>query len=157
MADSIPVRLATAGDVGALVSLRAAFLAEVAGADQSDERLLDALRGYFREAVPAGELVAYVAEAAGEVVATGGLVFHQHPPSARNPGGREGYIMNMYTVPPWRGRGLGSRVLHLLVGHARRSGCGRVSLHALPKGRPLYAKAGFAAVDTEMRLTLDDV
>ena len=153
---AIPIRAATAADVEALASLRAAFLAEVAGADAADPRLLDALRSYFRLAVPAGEFVGYVAEADGAAVATGGLVFHRHAPSAKSLDGLEGYVMNMYTAPPWRGRGIATRLLHSLLGDARRRGCARVSLHAISRAHKIYAGAGFTPVDSEMRLTFPD-
>jgi GNAT superfamily N-acetyltransferase len=156
--DPVPIRAATVADVETLAALRAAFLAEVSGADPTDPRLLDALRRYFRVAVPAGEFVAHIAETAETAplaVATGGLVFHRHAPSAKSLDGLEGYVMNMYTAPAWRGRGIAGRLLQLLLANARRRGCARVSLHAVPPARPLYAQAGFAAVDSEMRLTFD--
>jgi GNAT superfamily N-acetyltransferase len=147
-------RLATAEDAASLARLRAAFLAEVAQADAADPALLDALRRYFAAALPAGEFVAYLAEAGGEIVATSGLVFHRHAPSHHNHSGCEGYILNMYTLPAWRGRGIATTLLRKLLDVASERGCPRVSLHARPQGRPIYVKAGFVAVETEMRLAL---
>jgi GNAT superfamily N-acetyltransferase len=152
---SIPsCRLATADDVASLVRLRAAFLAEVAEADAADPALLDALRQYFAAALPAGEFVALLAEAGGEIVATGGLVFHRHAPSHHNLSGCEGYVLNMYTLPAWRGRGIATAILRKLLVVASERGCPRVSLHARPQARPIYARAGFVPVETEMRLAV---
>src|SRR4051812_39281037 len=116
------IRLATADDVESLVALRAAFLAEVSGADPTDETLLSALRRYFAAAVPAGGVVAAVAEHAGQAVAASGLVYHRHPPSPANLEGCEAYVMNMYTLPAWRGRGLATALLGRLIDIARAGG-----------------------------------
>src|SRR4051794_2436412 len=121
----LDIRFATAGDVESLVSLRVAFLAEVSGADTADAALLAALRRYFAAAVPAGEFVAAVAEHDGRVVASSGMVYHRHPPSPGNLAGCEAYVMNMYTLPAWRGRGLATALLARLVDVARAGGCCR--------------------------------
>jgi GNAT superfamily N-acetyltransferase len=96
----------------------------------------------------------YLAVVGGRVVATSGLIIHRHPPSARNPEGREAFVLNMYTVPAWRGRGLASSLLQRVLAAARQAGCSRVILHAAPRAAPIYLRAGFLSVDTEMRLNL---
>jgi GNAT superfamily N-acetyltransferase len=147
-------RRATLEDVGRLVELRLAFLAEISGALESDAVLRASLVEYFSRMIPSEEFIGFVAVADGAIVATGGLVFHRHPPSNRNPTGREAYVMNMYTDPAWRRRGIASRLLQLLIDYARQNDCGRISMHALPKGRSIYMNAGFVPIETEMRLEL---
>lgn len=151
---SVTYRLATVQDISSLVRLRAAFLAEVAEADAADPTLLEALRRYFTAALPTGEFVAAIAEAENRIVATSGLVLHRHAPSGRNLTGYEGYVLNMYTLPTWRGQGIATTLLRMILEVASDRGCPRASLHALPLGRSIYAKAGFAPVETEMRLRL---
>jgi GNAT superfamily N-acetyltransferase len=150
----IVFRPATAQDTDALVTLRARFLAEVSGSDPSAPELLLALRRYFQAAIPAGNFIGFVALVGGEVVATGGLVFHTHPPTAKNLAGREAYILDMYTLPAWRKRGIASRLLEKLVEHAHAAGHPRVSLHSTPQARPIYQALGFEETDDEMRLDL---
>src|SRR5208282_2484447 len=108
-------RQATSEDITSLVELRLAFLAEVGGADPKDAALQQALSQYFTETVPSGEFIAFLAVAGDRIIATSGLVYSRHPPSARNLEGVEGYIMNTYTVPAWRGRGIASTLLKELV------------------------------------------
>jgi GNAT superfamily N-acetyltransferase len=152
--ESVEFRLATAADVESLVALRAAFLAELTGCDPHDPALLNAMSQYFSETVPTGEFIAYLAVVDGRVVSTSGLIIHRNPPSARNPEGREAFVINMYTVPAWRGRGLASSLLQLVVAAARQARCSRVILHAAPRAVPIYSRAGFVSVSTEMRLDL---
>ena len=147
------LRKATLQDINALVELRAAFLADFFGTEANPD-LLTAIRSYFQRAVPAEEFVAYVAESENRIVSIGGLIYQQQAPSAAILSGRICYILNMYTVPAWRGRGLATAILGKLIDHAKATGCGRINLHAAIKARPIYTKAGFVAVDSEMRLDL---
>jgi GNAT superfamily N-acetyltransferase len=147
-------RAAGPDDVDALLELRIAFLTEAAGARSEDAELRRAIRDYFAAAFAAGTFVAYVAQMHGKVIAASGMVIHPHPPSPANRSGKSAYIMNMYTVPEHRRRGIATALLELLLDHARREGCGVAVLHAMPNARALYAKAGFVPADTEMRLNL---
>ena len=150
-------RLATINDVEALVALRTAFLKEVFKEAFAEPSLKTALASYFGRALPAGEFVAYLAEADGSIVGTSGLVYYRHPPSPKNVQGCEGYVMNMYTLPDWRGRGIATTLLGKLIEHARQNNCCRVSLHAVPEAQSLYLKIGFAPTGGEMRLDLREV
>ena len=138
-----------------LVELRAAFLAEVAGAaNPRDPVLRAALERYFTAAIPDGEFVAYLGVVRDQLIATSGMVWHRHPPSGRNPHGIEAYVMNLYTVPAWRGRGIAAVLLRELIAAARRAKCCRVRLHAVEAAGRLYAREGFTAVSGEMNLDL---
>jgi len=63
-------------------------------------------------------------------------------------------MMNMYTLPAWRGRGIATALLRHLIQLARQTNCSRVSLHATPKAVPVYARLDFKSADAEMRLAL---
>jgi GNAT superfamily N-acetyltransferase len=141
-------RRAGPADVETLVRLRVEFLTEIG--DGAAGAAAAPLRAYFGRALPTGEFVGWVAEAGGEVVGTGGLCFAAKPGTGRNPSGLEGYVLNMYTRPGWRGRGIAGRLLRELLAAAAAHGVGCVRLHATPAGRPLYERLGFRAADTEM-------
>jgi len=147
-------RRATLKDVDPLVALRLAFLAEISGASEFDPVLRASLSEYFSRMIPTEEFIAFVAVADATIIATCGLVFHRHPPSNKNPTGHEAYIMNMYTLPEYRRRGIATRLLQMLIDDARRNDCGKISMHALPNGRSIYVNAGFTPIETEMRLSL---
>jgi GNAT superfamily N-acetyltransferase len=150
----ISYRSATSADIALLVEFRAAFLAEVAEANPTDSALLDVLTRYFSSTVPSGEFIALVAFTDDRAIATGGLVYHRHPPSPKNLKGVEAYIMNMYTLPAYRGRGVASSLLKQLVAVAAQSNCRRIRLHAHPKAVPVYTRSNFASVNNEMKLDL---
>jgi GNAT superfamily N-acetyltransferase len=151
----VSFRPATAADVDALVAMRAAFLAEFQNADPADPVLLAALTKYFTTVASTSEFAAYLAEADRRVVAAGAMLLQHHPPSLHNMVGRQAYIFNMYTLPAWRNRGLASTILRKLIDHAKAAGCPKASLHTAPLARPMYARAGFVADDSMMRLDFD--
>lgn len=140
------------GDIEALVPLRLALFREAEGVTAGGE-VTDATRTYLRETLPTGEFVAWVAEAEGRVVGTSGVVFFRRPPSRTNPSGREVYVMNMYTVPAWRGRGLATALLREVIAFVQGPVARRIWYYAAPAGRSVYEKAGFVAHPDEMELT----
>lgn len=131
------------------------FLAELTGCDPNDPAFLDAMSRYFAKKLEPGEFIAYVAVADGRVVATTGLIVRQNPPSAKNLEGREAFVLNVFTVPAFRGRGIATALLERTIAAAREARCGRVVLHAAEKAVPIYTRAGFVPVKSEMRLELN--
>ena len=73
-------------------------------------------------------------------------------PTYHNPSGNKAYIMNMYTDPEYRRKGIAIRILDRLVKDSKRRGITAISLEATDMGRPLYEKYGFVAMDHEMEL-----
>ncbi len=150
MAIPFKVRRAELRDVEALVRMRfelmhvAAALGVPTDLSESEwEEVREATREYFSRAMPAGEHCGVVAEVEGIVVGCGGIVFMERPPYQGNLKGREAYLMNMYTEPEWRGKGIGAAIVGELLRCAREAGAKRVSLDAEQNARRLYAKAGF--------------
>jgi GNAT superfamily N-acetyltransferase len=150
----ITCRFATPADIPALVQLRLAFLLEGKFDPARVRKLPRALRAYFSKNIASGEFLAAVAETAGVIVATSGMVYHRHPPHPQNPAGLSAYIMNVYVAPEFRRRGLATKLLKLLATRAKKDGCEHVRLHFWKGRRALYAKAGYLPVKTEMKLTL---
>ena len=62
-------------------------------------------------------------------------------------------MLNVYTNPEHRGRGLARMLMEHILGWARAQGFATVELHASDEGRPLYEKLGFGQTN-EMRLVL---
>ncbi len=87
--------------------------------------------------------IAWVAEAEGKIVSSSGLIFFQKPPSENNLSGLEAYILNMYTLPPWRGQGIATRLLHELMQFIKQTRAHRIWMYATKDGKPIYEKAGF--------------
>lgn len=155
---NVTYRRATLDDVDVLVDFRLRFLADRAGSDRAPDEELVAknLREYFAEAMPRGAFLAWLAERDGAVVATSGMVIWQIPPNNSVPTGRQAYVLNMYTVPEARRRGICTALLEKMIEEARALGLSRVHLHASQPGEGIYRRRGFVEPsDVELLLRLE--
>ena len=138
-------RKAGLDDIDALLKLRADFMACFDPLDEKGREALGNYRGFLLESMPDGSFMQWLAEADGEVAATGSISFYRLPPTGRRPNGRAAYIGNMFTYPAHRRQGLATRILRRLAEEAQAAGCGIITLHASDQGRPIYEAFGFAA------------
>ena len=110
-------------------------------------------RAYYQTALADGSHTAYLVLDGGACVGTGGISYYQVMPTCHNPSGQKAYIMNMYTAPACRRRGIARRTLELLVADAHARGVTHITLEATDMGRPLYERCGFRPMDSEMELS----
>ena len=155
---NISYREATLADIKDLAKLRIDFLKEVQNPETrliSEAGLNEILQDYFQQHLASGDFVAWIALADGEIVSTSGLCFSKIIPGFTLLDGRVAYIMNIYTLPEWRKKGIGKQVFHHILEAARERNYKRVLLHATEDGRPIYEKFGFKATSDEMELKLE--
>jgi ribosomal protein S18 acetylase RimI-like enzyme len=135
---------ATAADIDMIVDQRIAFSNELVGKQEPHTEML--LRGnlttYF-EAELNRNYFCWYARQGTEVAGIGGIGIRVLPGNLRNPSGKWGYIMSMYTVPAYRKLGICTNILERLVATAAGMGITAVELHATPAGEPVYLRHGF--------------
>lgn len=107
---------------------------------------------YYKESLQSGHHMAYLAFDGDMFAGAGGVSFFRVMPTCSNPNGYKAYIMNMYTRPAYRRRGIAFRMLDLLTREAVKRGITHISLEATKMGRPLYEKYGFVQMEDEMEL-----
>ncbi len=107
---------------------------------------------YYERALASGAHVAYLVYDGTDLIGAGGVSFYQVMPTYHNPSGRKAYIMNMYTAPEYRRRGVAMQMLELLVKNAKEAGVMQIGLEATDMGRRLYEKYGFRQAGSEMEL-----
>ncbi len=112
---------------------------------------------YYESALADGSHIAYLVYDGDNVVGTGGVSFYKVMPTYHNQSGMKAYIMNMYTSPDYRRKGIALRTLNLLVSKAIERGITFISLEATNMGRPLYEKYGFVKMHDEMELPIKDL
>ena len=149
-------RKATAEDIDLLVRTRIEVLRAANGlADSADMSEVEKQsRAYYEKALADGTHTALLVSDHGQFIGAGGISYYRIMPTYHNPTGRKGYIMNMYTRPEYRRKGIASHTLDLLIQDARENGLASVSLEATEAGRPLYEKYGFSGMKDEMELIL---
>lgn len=159
----VVIRLATVADIPAIASHRAQMFIDMGTLDESQRLpMTDATMRYLRTAIPAGEYVGWMACPTGDpstVVAGAGIQHRRILPRAVSTptgvqvmDGREAIVINVYTEPAWRRRGVAQAVMARLIDDVRAMPVQRLVLHASDEGRPLYDRLGFVATN-EMRYT----
>jgi GNAT superfamily N-acetyltransferase len=150
------IRPATVEEADIIAGHRRAMFSDMG---YRDEQALLAMAIAFRQwllrTMAAGEYVAWFAVAAdGSVVAGLGLWLMDWPPHMVGPGARRGNILNVYTEPHSRRRGLARRLMATALDWCRANGIRAVILHSSDDGRLLYEALGFRPTN-EMRLLLE--
>lgn len=107
---------------------------------------------YYQKALSDGSHVAYLVFDESGCIGTGGVSFFQVMPTYHNPSGKKAYIMNMYTNPKYRRKGIAYKTLDMLIKEIKSKGISSISLEATDMGRPLYEKYGFVKMNSEMEL-----
>lgn len=120
------------------------------GTDMDEVR--EETRRYYERALPAGTHAAYLVLDGDRFAGAGGVSFFEVMPTYHNPSGKKAYLMNIYTRPAYRRKGVAYKVLDLLVREAGSRGVTAVSLEATAMGRPLYERYGFVRMNDEMEL-----
>jgi len=119
----IQIREIGTSEVEILTTYRMAYLAELQG-EQSEEYQL--------------------AELKGEILSFGAMVIKKIPGDFNQSAYLEGDILNMFTVPFARRKGISALILQQLINEARNRGISKVSLHTSKDGEKLYRKFGFS-------------
>jgi len=153
------IRRATAADAGVLARHRAEMFRDMGELpDGLYDTLVEAARAYVTQAITDGRYVGWVAERdaeSGEIVGGAGLQLRELLPRP-NTGreqlvrGPQGLVVNVYTEPAWRRRGVADALMRELLRWCRGNGIESIVLHASGEGRPLYQKLGFTPTN-EMR------
>ncbi len=148
------LRQAGPEDVEQVIALRLAFLREMhPDAAASESEIVELTRRYVADKLPTGEFIVWFAEEDGRVVGTGGLVFMHRPPTLKCSSQVHAYILNMYTLPEYRGRGVATALLEHIIQYVKtKTPARRAALHATEMGRGVYERFGFEASTGYMSL-----
>lgn len=90
-----------------------------------------------------------------EMVAIAAMCIFSRIPYAGNLSGKEGYVLNVYTEPAFRKKGLSKSLVDALICYASNNGVGRLWLNNSDQGKSIYKACGFVEKDHEMELYLN--
>jgi len=144
--DRISIREATIHDIAHILDHRRSMFDAMGERDTTRmEAMATVSESYFRSALEDGTYRGWLAEAGeGQVVAGGGIVISAWPAMPRAPQARRATILNMYTHPAYRRRGIARQLMTTMIDWLIAQGFCEVSLHASDFGRPLYEQLGLA-------------
>ena len=152
----IDYRKATTDDLDILTKTRIEVLRAANGLDDNTNmsRVEKETRAYYENALENGSHTAYLVFDGDVFIGAGGISYYTVMPTFHNPTGRKAYIMNMYTRPDYRRRGIAAKTLDLLIQDAKKRNITFISLEATDMGRKLYERYGFVSMTSEMELPI---
>ena len=114
------------------------------------------------KALASGDYVGWLVSetnAPKNVIAGAGLIIRVVPPFPHRhengeitiTDGRQGVIVNVFTEPDWRRRGIAKRLMKKIIAWSREKSLDDLVLHSSDDGRALYEQLGFIPTG-EMRL-----
>jgi ribosomal protein S18 acetylase RimI-like enzyme len=135
---------ATKDDINELIRLRIAYMMDDFGSVSENERIAleKQLPDYFSRKL-GSELIAFVARDEEKIVSVAYLLIIEMPANLLLLNGRYGDVLNVYTEPEYRGKGLATRLMNNLIEYGKKAGLGRIDLLATGDGYPIYKKVGF--------------
>src|SRR4030095_1634240 len=136
---------ATPADIAILVENRIRFALELSGPQSKEAvgELRTQMTNYFSRALEDGSCISFFARCGNEIAGIGSLQVREQPGNFKNPSGRWGYIMNMYTLPAFRRKGISKTILAALTEEGRKQGITAFELHSTSQGEQVYRQGGF--------------
>jgi hypothetical protein len=143
--DELNYYKASEPDVRTLVEYRILFALELSKERDVEKMamLKKQMTTYFTMATRDNSCISFIARCGNEVAGIGSVHMREMPGNLKNPSGRWGYIMNMYTVPKYRRKGICKTILNLLVEEGQKWGATAFELHATNTGELVYRQNGF--------------
>lgn len=139
--DSIIFRKLEKADIPTVIDLRLEHLHEEGAKPTFD--LAPSLYVFYEKHIDDGTFISWLALDGEKLAATSGMSFVEKPPYYTNPSGKIGLLSSMYTIKPYRRRGIAKQLLDKVVNEARQYGCGAVHITASDMGVLLYTDYGF--------------
>jgi GNAT superfamily N-acetyltransferase len=150
--DRYALRIAAPSDAPVIAYHRASMFYDMGKIDKAQAAALEsASRLHVKQWLESGEYRGWLIENGNEVVAGGGIIFRRLLPAPDHVnGGIEARVLNVYTEPNHRRRGLAGKIVMAILDWCNANNISCVTLHASDDGRALYESLGFKQTN-EMR------
>jgi ribosomal protein S18 acetylase RimI-like enzyme len=145
-------RKAEIKDIELLCELRIEVLRAANGFDKNVnmDNVYIETKDYFNNYFNTKQHITYLAFDDEGITGCGSICFYKVMPTYNIQNGKKAYIMNMYTKEKYRRKGIGLKILGLLINEARNEGIKSIQLEATEMGKYLYKKYGFNELKNEM-------
>lgn len=153
-AQEISIRQATLADIPEIVRQRRRMYEDMHYTNTVTlDRMCTLTADYLRITIPIGSFHAWLACSSERPVGGGAVLITPWPAHTYDLECRRATILNVYTDPEHRRRGIARRLMDTIISWCKQQGLARVTLHASDDGRHLYESLGFQD-SNEMRLNL---
>jgi GNAT superfamily N-acetyltransferase len=155
--EDIRFRMATPDDRDVILRHRRGMFRDMGkGTPEELDAMVAATAPWLENALADGSYRAWLAEdAKRNVVAGGGVLIAPSPARPGDSNIRRALIINVFTEPEFRRKGVARRLMLLIIKWLKAEGFRSVVLHASEEGLELYKSLGFVPTN-EMRMWLGD-
>lgn len=142
-------------DVESFLHLRLKLFYELQEIERDDdvEKLKNSTMEYYLKNIDK-TLITYGVIEKDKIVSIGSLCLFERISYIENLSGKEGYILNIYTLPEYRKKGYGKEITKKLIEYSKDIGIKRLWLNTSNEGKKLYSKLGFKNKENEMEIFL---
>lgn len=138
-------------DIDILTNMRIEMLCEEKALSNNQKTLIkENTKQFLVNEMTNKSLISWIALNNQNIVCMGCINFFSFPPNDWCPSGKTAYIGNVYTLPDFRKKGIGSNVVFYLIEEAKLHQCERILLNTTEMGRTLYEMHGFEDSSTAM-------
>ena len=151
------IRPATVEDAAILTEFRLAMSRDAGFISDTDDvtGLRTATIRYMRDRVGSDDFQCWIAEVDGSPAGSAAVIVRNGPPNLRDVTGREAYLLNVYTLPEHRRKGLATGLTEKALEWCASQGIRRISLHATGDGARIYERFGFRDDERAMVMRRD--
>lgn len=149
-------KTATLEDIDIITNLRTEFLRLANNFESSKNMnfISGKVREFYLNSFRENNHKAYLVYDNDKIIAHGDVSFYKVMPTCHNPSGRKAYIMNLFTRPDYRKKGIATKLLDFIINEVKSREIRIVTLEATEMGRPLYEKYGFVKLNDEMEFEI---
>lgn len=150
----VSVKKAALDELDLLMDWRMRVLHEVFPISEDCSSIRANNEEYYRRHLDDGSHTACFAvdEDNNRIIGCGGICYQEEMPSPDNRRGKNGYLMNVYTVPEYRGEGIGREIVEFLIMDAKSKGAEKIYLESSRAAKSLYYEIGFKDMTDYMKL-----
>lgn len=151
------IRKATINDADALFAYRMEFIKDMLNNEREiPEEFIQNSYNYLKDHLGDESFSAWVAIEDNRILSSVMVSYYQTLPVMSNLSGKTGYVLNVFTQPEYRNKGLAKTLLNMMIKEARDRNVGKLYLTASDMGRPVYEKLGFQNTTKDMVLIIKE-
>jgi len=144
--NKINIRNVVLEDISLMIQYRIDYLTEMQGKrdDAFIKQLKIDMNDFIKKGILNGSFFALVAEHDSLAIGYGAMVLREIPGDFNRSTYLEADILNMYTIPAARRKGISTLILKQLLLEAKTMGVTKLALHTSKDGEKLYRSIGFS-------------
>ncbi|MEG0229113.1 MAG: GNAT family N-acetyltransferase, partial [Oscillospiraceae bacterium] len=116
--------------------------------------LLKATKEYYISHINK-DLISWGIKIEQNIVSIVSLCLFNRIPYSENLLGKEGYLLNVYTIKEFRKQGFSRLLVETAINYSKNNNIKKIWLNTSEQGKSIYEKCGFIKKDSEMELLLD--